>query len=95
VQINIYLIKSQIPLLIKHSFNVVKRILNYNYSIQLFKNMQSLTIYSNAGAFEGSIILFIYDTLHLDELIKKIKKLPGMDSVNRFQVEEKLPLITN
>ncbi len=76
------------------SMGIVSKITDI-ISKELQVNMQSLTIYSNAGAFEGSIILFIYDTLHLDELIKKIKKLPGMDSVNRFQVEEKLPLITN
>ena len=76
------------------SMGIVSKITDI-ISKELQVNMQSLTINSNAGAFEGSIILYIYDTQHLDELLKKIKKLPGMDSVSRFQVEDKLPVVAN
>ena len=76
------------------SMGIVSKITDI-ISKELQVNMQSLTINSNAGAFEGSIILFIYDTQHLDELLKKIKKLPGMDSVSRFQVEDKLPVVAS
>lgn len=60
-------------------------------SKELKVNMDSITIGSKAGAFEGSIILHIYDTQHLDRLISKIKALSGIESVTRFHVEESLP----
>jgi guanosine-3',5'-bis(diphosphate) 3'-pyrophosphohydrolase len=72
------------------SMGIVSKITDI-ISKELKVNMQSLTITSNAGAFEGSIILYIYDTAHLDELLNKIKSLPGIDTVLRFHVEEKLP----
>jgi GTP pyrophosphokinase len=59
-------------------------------SKELQVNIQSLTISSIAGAFEGSIILFINDTEHLEKLIDKIKEVQGIESVSRFQVEEVL-----
>jgi GTP diphosphokinase / guanosine-3',5'-bis(diphosphate) 3'-diphosphatase len=59
-------------------------------SKELQVNIQSITVSSIAGAFEGSIILYIYDTLHLEKLIDKIKEIKGIDSVTRFHVEEAL-----
>jgi guanosine-3',5'-bis(diphosphate) 3'-pyrophosphohydrolase len=59
-------------------------------SKELQVNIQSITVSSIAGAFEGSIILFIYDLLHLEKLIDKIKEIKGIESVTRFHVEEAL-----
>jgi len=59
-------------------------------SKELQVNIQSITVSSIAGAFEGSIILFIYDLSHLEKLIDKIKEIKGIDSVTRFHVEEAL-----
>jgi len=59
-------------------------------SKELQVNIQSITVSSIAGAFEGSIILYIYDTAHLEKLIEKIKDIKGIDSVTRFHVEEAL-----
>jgi GTP diphosphokinase / guanosine-3',5'-bis(diphosphate) 3'-diphosphatase len=59
-------------------------------SKELQVNIQSITVSSIAGAFEGSIILYIYDTSHLEKLIDKIKEIKGIDSVSRFHVEEAL-----
>lgn len=72
------------------SMGIVSKITDI-ISKELKVNMQSLTINSIAGAFEGSIILYTYDTEHLDQLIAKIKTLPGIESVTRFHVEDKLP----
>jgi len=59
-------------------------------SKELQANIQSITVSSIAGAFEGSIILLITDLSHLETLIEKIKEIKGIDSVSRFQVEEAL-----
>jgi GTP pyrophosphokinase len=59
-------------------------------SKELQVNIQSLTISSTAGAFEGSIILSIYDTEHLEKLMDKLKQIKGIELVTRFHVEESL-----
>jgi len=53
-------------------------------------NMKSITATSTAGAFEGKIVVNIYDTQYLDSLIEKLKAIDGMDSVSRFHVDEKV-----
>src|SRR5690606_21553563 len=40
-------------------------------------NMRSITVDSNDGIFEGSIMVFVNDTAHLDTLIKKLKQVNG------------------
>jgi GTP pyrophosphokinase len=59
-------------------------------SKELQVNIQSLTISSTAGAFEGAIILYVSDTTHLEDLIKKIKDVKGIENVSRYQVDEAL-----
>jgi len=59
-------------------------------SKELQVNIQSITVSSIAGAFEGSIILMINDLSHLETLIEKIKEIKGIDNVSRFHVEEAL-----
>ena len=41
-------------------------------------NMQSITIDTNDGLFEGSIKIFVRDTQQLNELIDKLKELEGI-----------------
>jgi len=53
-------------------------------------NMDSITLSSKAGAFEGRIVLYTYATEHLDSIIKQISALKGIDKVSRYEVEEKL-----
>jgi GTP diphosphokinase / guanosine-3',5'-bis(diphosphate) 3'-diphosphatase len=47
-------------------------------------NMRSLSFDTNDGVFEGKIMLFVHDTRHLTELMGKIKKVPGVQGVSRF-----------
>jgi GTP diphosphokinase / guanosine-3',5'-bis(diphosphate) 3'-diphosphatase len=47
-------------------------------------NMRSINIDTNDGMFEGFITLFVKDTIHLDALINKLKKVKGVLSVTRI-----------
>ena len=47
-------------------------------------NMRSITVDSDNGIFEGSIMVYVNDTEHLDNLIKKLKMVNGVTSVSRF-----------
>jgi GTP pyrophosphokinase len=47
-------------------------------------NMRSITVDTNEGIFEGSIMIFVNDTEHLENLIKNLLKVRGVTSVTRF-----------
>jgi GTP pyrophosphokinase len=47
-------------------------------------SMRSISIDSNDGMFEGSITLFVKDTQHLEALIRKLKKVKGVDAIRRI-----------
>lgn len=53
-------------------------------SLQHDVNMKSISFESNDGIFEGKIMLYVYDTEHLDELILKFEQIDGVKSVERF-----------
>jgi GTP pyrophosphokinase len=53
-------------------------------SSELKVNMRSISIDSNDGIFEGTIMLFVHDTHHLDKLIKKLKEIHGILTVSRI-----------
>lgn len=47
-------------------------------------NMRSITVDTNEGMFDGSIMVYVNNTKHLDELIARLKVVPGVTSVTRF-----------
>ena len=47
-------------------------------------NMRSITVDSDEGIFEGSIMVFVNDTENLENLIKELKQVKGVTSVSRF-----------
>lgn len=51
-------------------------------------NMRSISFESNDGTFEGQIMVYVYDTEHLDKLIVNLSKIPGVIKVVRVDVEE-------
>lgn len=53
-------------------------------SSDLRVNMRSISIDTNETIFEGKIMLFVHDTSHLDQLIKKLEKVDGVVRVDRF-----------
>jgi len=52
-------------------------------------NMRSITVDSDNGIFEGSIMVYVNDTQHLDNLIRKLKTVNGVTAVTRFDAIEK------
>jgi GTP pyrophosphokinase len=47
-------------------------------------NMRSITVDSHEGIFDGSIMVYVNDTHHLNELIAKLKQVNGVTDVRRF-----------
>jgi GTP pyrophosphokinase len=59
--------------------NITKIISN-----ELNVNMRSISFDTNDGTFEGSVTVFVQDTTHLTELMKKLKKVNGVLTVTRM-----------
>ena len=57
-------------------------------SEELKVNMRSMSIDTESGIFEGEIMLYVNDTLHLDMLIKKLEKVEGVVKVSRFDYSD-------
>ena len=56
-------------------------------------NMRSITVDSDDGIFNGTIMIYVNDTQHLDNLIKKIKEVKGITDVSRFDSETETPIL--
>jgi GTP diphosphokinase / guanosine-3',5'-bis(diphosphate) 3'-diphosphatase len=53
-------------------------------SSELNVNMRSISFDTNDGTFQGTVMVFVHDTNHLTELMKKLKKVNGVLTVNRI-----------
>ncbi|MCW3083769.1 MAG: RelA/SpoT family protein [Bacteroidetes bacterium] len=60
--------------------NITKIISN-----ELNVNMRSISFDTNDGTFDGSVTVFVHDTNHLTELMKKLKKVNGVLTVTRME----------
>ncbi|MCX8020916.1 MAG: bifunctional (p)ppGpp synthetase/guanosine-3',5'-bis(diphosphate) 3'-pyrophosphohydrolase [Chitinophagaceae bacterium] len=65
---------------------VVNRITNL-ISGEMKINIAALTIEAKEGLFEGNIKLYVHDKEELDTLVKKLRALPGIESVERYDTE--------
>lgn len=50
-------------------------------------NIAALTVEAREGLFEGNVKLFVHDKEELDELVARLKKLPGIEGVERYDME--------
>ncbi|MFT3949331.1 MAG: bifunctional (p)ppGpp synthetase/guanosine-3',5'-bis(diphosphate) 3'-pyrophosphohydrolase [Agriterribacter sp.] len=50
-------------------------------------NIAALTVEAKEGLFEGNVKLFVHDKEELDELVISLKKLPGIEAVERYDME--------
>lgn len=57
-------------------------------SNELKVNMRSISIDSNEGLFEGTIMLFVHDTEHLKKLMAKLSHVNGILSVTRMDTNQ-------
>ncbi|TXC81440.1 RelA/SpoT family protein [Luteibaculum oceani] len=56
-------------------------------SKQMNINMKTISFESHDGIFEGKIIVYVTDTDHLDNLVKELKSLKGISTIERIEVE--------
>jgi (p)ppGpp synthase/HD superfamily hydrolase len=47
-------------------------------------NIRSVNMDSRDSLFDGKVILYVKDTDHLTRIMEKIKRIPGIQSVERF-----------
>jgi GTP diphosphokinase / guanosine-3',5'-bis(diphosphate) 3'-diphosphatase len=52
-------------------------------------NIRSITVDSDNGIFEGTVMIYVNDTHHLDNLTKRLKMIKGISTVTRFDSIEK------
>jgi guanosine-3',5'-bis(diphosphate) 3'-pyrophosphohydrolase len=65
---------------------VINKITNL-ISGELRININALTIEAKDGLFEGNIKVYVHDKDELEDLVDHLKKLPGIESVDRFDAE--------
>lgn len=66
---------------------VVNKITN-RISGELKINIAALTIEAKEGLFEGNIKLYVHDKEELDNLVQSLLALPGIESVERYDMED-------
>jgi GTP pyrophosphokinase len=66
---------------------VINKITNV-ISGEMRVNISALTIESGEGLFKGRIKVFVHDKEELNELVNRLKKLTGINTVERFDAEE-------
>jgi GTP pyrophosphokinase len=54
-------------------------------SVHSSTNIKSVNISSKGTLFEGTVILMVKNITHLNELVEKIKNIPGVFEVKRFE----------
>jgi GTP pyrophosphokinase len=54
--------------------------------------MRSITVDTDQGIFNGTIMIYVNDTQHLEDLIERIKDVKGISEVMRFDSEVEVSL---
>jgi guanosine-3',5'-bis(diphosphate) 3'-pyrophosphohydrolase len=57
-------------------------------SEELHINMRGLNVNTVHGVFEGEIKVFVFDTKHMEKLKAKLKKIKGIEKVERVKTED-------
>ncbi len=65
---------------------VIHKITNL-ISGELKINIAALTVEAKEGLFQGNIKLYVHDKEELEVLVQKLKDLPGIESVERYDAE--------
>lgn len=51
-------------------------------------NINAMTIEARDGLFYGNVRVYVHDKEELDELVNRLKKLPGIETVERYDAEQ-------
>ena len=70
---------------------VINKITNL-ISGELRININALTVEAKEGFFEGNIKVYVHDKEELEELVRRLKQLNGIHSVDRFDTEVSEPV---
>jgi GTP pyrophosphokinase len=65
---------------------VIHKITNL-VSGELKINIAALTVEAKEGLFEGNVRLYVHDKEELDMLVQRLKELPGIESVERYDTD--------
>jgi GTP pyrophosphokinase len=65
---------------------VIHKITNL-ISGELKININAMTIEAKDGLFHGNVRIYVHDKEELDELVSRLKKLPGIETVDRYDTE--------
>ena len=66
---------------------VIQKITNI-ISGELKMNMRSLSIDSNDGVFEGTIMVYVHDREELNKLVNRLSALEGISKIDRLESVE-------
>ena len=66
---------------------VIHKITNL-ISGELKINISALSVEAREGLFQGNIKVFVHDKEELEELVQRLKDLPGIESVERYDTED-------
>jgi len=61
-------------------------------SSDLKVNMRSITVDADGGIFEGTIMVYVHDTMHLQQMLKRLRKVEGISKVVRFDLDSNTPV---
>ena len=51
-------------------------------------NINAMTIEAREGLFHGNVKVYVHDKEELDELVEHLKRLPGIETVDRYDTEQ-------
>lgn len=63
--------------------NNLTQVISFDFKV----NMRSITVDTDQGIFNGTIMIYVNDTKHLEDLIDRIKEVKGISDVVRFDSE--------
>ena len=70
--------------------NELTKVISSEYHV----NMRSISFESDDGIFTGEIMVYVNDTTHLTELIRKLRNISGVTTVSRIKGDKQEPTFT-
>jgi len=71
--------------------NELTKVISDEYNV----NMRSISFDTDDGIFTGSIMVYVNDTKHLTELMRKLRNISGVNTVSRLKGDKQEPSLTD